>query len=129
MDAIRKIEELTALVERLKQEAQNHAAEARGANATIYEIYQLCTGATGEPGNWHGAEPVRQTLASKEAELVRLREVIKITEQAVREMSHAYQDPNWFTEGKAGANKQFYLWKGKAQEAFATATQPPKEPT
>lgn len=73
MDARQKIEELTALVERVKQEAQIHAQEARTANHTIAEIYQLCTGGTGEPGNWNGAEPVRQTLASQAAEIERLR--------------------------------------------------------
>lgn len=50
------------LVERLRQEAQIHAQEARTANATIAEIYQLVTGATGEPGNWNGARPVRELL-------------------------------------------------------------------
>lgn len=56
------------LIERLRQEAQIHAQEARTANATIAEIYQLCAGATGEPGNWHGAEPVRERLATLQAD-------------------------------------------------------------
>lgn len=47
----------------LIQQAQIWKGEARAANATIAEIYQLCSGATGEPGNWHGAEPVRRKLA------------------------------------------------------------------
>lgn len=51
------------LIERLKQEAEIHAQEARTANRTIAEIYQVVSGATGEPGNWHGAEPVRQLMA------------------------------------------------------------------
>lgn len=50
------------LIERLKMEAQIHAQEARTANATIAEIYQIVTGKTGEPGNWHGAEPVRKYI-------------------------------------------------------------------
>jgi hypothetical protein len=50
------------LVERLKLEAQMHAQEARTANATIAEIYQIVTGKSGEPGNWHGAEPVRKCI-------------------------------------------------------------------
>lgn len=50
-------------IERLKQEAQIHAQEARTANRTIAEIYQVVSGATGEPGNWHGAEPVKQLMA------------------------------------------------------------------
>lgn len=60
----RRAEAAEALAERLKMEAQIHAGEARTANATIAEIYQLCTGATGEPGNWHGAEPVREMIAA-----------------------------------------------------------------
>ncbi len=48
------------LSERLKMEAICHAGEARGANATINEINQICSGATGEKANWHGAEPVRE---------------------------------------------------------------------
>ena len=50
------------LIERLRMEAQIHAQEARTANATIAEIYQLCSGGKGEPGNWHGAEPVRELV-------------------------------------------------------------------
>jgi hypothetical protein len=51
------------LAERLKGEAQIHAQEARTANATVAEIYQVLTGATGEPGNWNGAEPARKLMA------------------------------------------------------------------
>lgn len=54
--------------ETLKQEAKIHAQEARTANSTVNEIYQLVTGATGEPGNWSGAEPVRKRLAQIEAD-------------------------------------------------------------
>lgn len=53
---------LKDLCARLRQEAQFHAGEARGANATIREAYQEATGATGEPGNWHGAEPIKTAL-------------------------------------------------------------------
>lgn len=55
-------EDRAALIERLKNEAQIHAQEARTANATIAEIYQIVTGKTGEPGNWNGAEPVRKCI-------------------------------------------------------------------
>lgn len=47
----------------LIQQAQIWKQEARTANATIAEIYQICTGGKGEPGNWNGAEPVRRRLA------------------------------------------------------------------
>lgn len=63
-------ERLRGLRDQLQQQAEIHAQEARTANATIHEIYQLCTGATGEPGNWHGAEPVRHLLE----QLAQLRE-------------------------------------------------------
>lgn len=59
--------ELEGLVERLKLEAQIHAGEAKAANSTLYEIYQLCSGATGEKGNWNGAAPVRAALSTAEA--------------------------------------------------------------
>jgi hypothetical protein len=64
-----RITALEALCERLKLEAQGHAQEAQTANATIAEIYQVCSGRTGEPGNWHGAEPVRERITALEAEL------------------------------------------------------------
>ena len=66
-----------AEIERLTQEAQGWAQEARTHKATVHEIYQLVTGATGEPGNWHGAEPVRTKLASQAAEIERLREQLR----------------------------------------------------
>lgn len=62
-EAADAIEALQARADNLKQQAKNWAHEARAANSTIEEIYQLCTGATGEPGNWHGAEPVRKLVA------------------------------------------------------------------
>jgi hypothetical protein len=52
------------LIDRLRLEAQIHAQEARTQRATVHEIYQLVTGGTGEPGDWNGAEPVRQALES-----------------------------------------------------------------
>lgn len=69
------------LAERLKLEAQGHAMEARTANSTIYEIYQVVSGATGEPGNWHGAEPVRERFAALEAQLARQGEALKAIEK------------------------------------------------
>lgn len=57
-----KVAEKDRLIESLKQEAQIHALEARTANRTIAEIYQVVSGKTGEPGNWHGAEPVKQLM-------------------------------------------------------------------
>lgn len=64
--------ELSDLCERLKQEAQIHAQEARTANGTIGKIYQVVTGKTGEPGNWNGAEPVRIALKARESRIADL---------------------------------------------------------
>ena len=62
------IESLRAERDHLKQQAKIHADEARGANDTIYKIYQAVTGATGEPGNWNGAKPVIDALTALRAE-------------------------------------------------------------
>lgn len=71
-----RAEAAEALSERLKLEAQGHAMEARTANSTIAEIYQVVTGSTGEPGNWHGAAPVRAAFEA-------LRERVAVLEEAL----------------------------------------------
>ncbi|NSX90088.1 hypothetical protein [Agrobacterium tumefaciens] len=66
----RENEELRNLTADLRLQAQTHAIEARGANATINEIYQIISGGKGEPGNWNGAEPVRKFVAQMQAALL-----------------------------------------------------------
>lgn len=56
-----------ALYETCKQQAQIWKQEARTANGTIAEIYQLVTGRKGEPGNWNGAVPVRAVIEQRDA--------------------------------------------------------------
>lgn len=65
----KRITKLIALNEKIKLEARNHAGEARSANSTISEIYQIISGATGEPANWHGAQPVRDFVESMKTRL------------------------------------------------------------
>jgi len=65
-----------ALYEHCKQQAQIWKQEARGANHTIGQIYQLVTGNKGEPGNWNGAEPIKALIAERNA----LREALKATQ-------------------------------------------------
>lgn len=60
---LKERDEARTLAERLKLEAQGHAGEAKTANSTIYEIYQVLSGATGEKGNWNGAQPARDFFA------------------------------------------------------------------
>ncbi|TRB05847.1 hypothetical protein EXN61_11475 [Agrobacterium tumefaciens] len=63
---------LLTLTSDLKLQAQTHAIEARGANATINEIYQIISGGKGEPGTWNGAEPVRAYVEVAKGEILRL---------------------------------------------------------
>ena len=61
------IEALIAERDAIKLQAQCWKCEANAQKATVQEIYQLCTGATGEPGDWNGAEPVRKLIAERDA--------------------------------------------------------------
>lgn len=72
------------LIEKLKMEAQIHSGEARAANATLNEIYQLCSGSTGEKANWSGATPVKERLATDES---LIRELVPLAEQGLRMLS------------------------------------------
>ena len=58
---------MTNLEDRLKLEAQIQAQEARSQRATVREIYQAVTGRTGEPGDWHGAQPVLTLIEERDA--------------------------------------------------------------
>lgn len=82
MSVADRIEQLQAERDALKVQAQIHAGEARAANHTIGEIYQLVTGAKGEPGNWNGSIPVRQYIAG-------IYEAIR----AARAYANAHDDP------------------------------------
>lgn len=50
-----------------RAQAESWAQEARTQRATVHDAYQAATGATGEPGDWHGAQPVRDALAAADA--------------------------------------------------------------
>lgn len=71
-----EIERLKTLCSRLTREASGHAMEARTANASLAECYQAATGSTGEPGNWNGANPVRERITALTEERDRLREAL-----------------------------------------------------
>lgn len=90
--ALKRAEEAETLAERLKQEAQAHAMEARTANSNIYEIYQVVSGGKGEPGNWRGAEPVREKLEALQRENAELREALKPFAAEADGWSSAYPD-------------------------------------
>jgi hypothetical protein len=83
---------LKALVETLKNEARAHAMEAGSANATINEINQFISGATGEPGNWHGAQPVKKYIA----EIMPLAKFGAMVLQAARDIDNSFLDVDGF---------------------------------
>ena len=58
-----EVKRLKALAARLQQEAQIHAQESRTQASIVKECYRAATGGRGEPGDWHGAQPVKDALA------------------------------------------------------------------
>jgi hypothetical protein len=92
-----------ALIETLKLEARMHAQEARSQIATVHDIYRLCSGGTGERGNWHGAEPVRETLTTLQRELAEARGMLRKTQHMSHNLhvalnAHICEQCNWTDE-------------------------------
>jgi hypothetical protein len=83
----KRADDAEALAERLKREAVQHAQEARTANATIAEAYQAVTGGAGEPGNWHGAEPIIAEITRLHSEIERYREALKLAAEMLTKAS------------------------------------------
>jgi hypothetical protein len=77
----KEIAALKAENENLRQEARLWAQEARTQRSTVCEIYQVITGATGEPGDWNGAQPVKAV----KKELFALKSEIERKDEALRE--------------------------------------------
>ena len=84
------IDDLRIERDALKQQAQIHAMEAKTANSTIYEIYQVVSGGTGEPGNWNGARPVREAFDALKADAWRY----KWLKQRLLCADFSYGDPS-----------------------------------
>jgi hypothetical protein len=66
----KRLAELEAENEKLSEQkaqliiqAQSHKIEARAQRATVHEVNQAVSGATGEKGDWNGAVPVRDRIA------------------------------------------------------------------
>lgn len=91
----RMVENQARTIANLKLQAQAHAHEARGANATIREIYRIVTCGTGEPGNWHGAEPVRSAVNAMRADIDRLTQGYRDIKTATIE-GRVCDDVAWF---------------------------------
>mgnify|MGYP000023531332 CR=1 FL=1 len=64
-----QLAERDGLIERLKQEAQAHAMEARAHRSTVHECYQA-VGA--QKGNWNGATPIVDAVAGYKKRIAEL---------------------------------------------------------
>lgn len=64
-----QLAERDGLIERLKQEAQGHAMEARAHRSTVHECYQA-VGA--QKGNWNGATPIVDAVAGYKKRIAEL---------------------------------------------------------
>lgn len=69
------IEALQAENASLLQQAQIWKQEATAQRATVHEAYRVCTGNTGEPGDWNGAEPIRKLAAERDALQAKLNQI------------------------------------------------------
>jgi hypothetical protein len=100
--ANQRINALQSLNARFAQESRIHAQEARTANSTIAEIYQCVTGSTGEPGNWHGADPVRKHITELEMVIQSLRERLQeVGDAGFTAADMATAEARGFREGQA----------------------------
>lgn len=83
-DELARLRTKLAEVERerdaLKMQAEIWAQEARAQRTTVHDIYRLCTGGKGEPGDWNGAEPVRELVARADRLEAALRDAIECVE-------------------------------------------------
>lgn len=68
-----QVRALIAQRDALLLQAECQAQEMRAQRSIVRDVYQLCTGSTGEPGDWNGAEPVRALIEERDA----LREALK----------------------------------------------------
>ena len=81
------------------------------------------------PGEYRSAQTECGWIAWQAAtlkanvELDAARAAVEVMQKALREMSHAHFNPNWFTNGSAGATAQFVMWREKGNEAAAAIRQ------
>lgn len=84
-DALEANRKLQDRCDHLLLQAQCQAQEMRTHKATVHEMYQVLTGASGEPGNWHGAEPARKVMAALQAERTAHQQTMRALEMACSE--------------------------------------------
>jgi hypothetical protein len=107
------VAEFVAKFEACKREAQQWKQEAKTANATIAEIYQLCTGKTGEPGNWNGAKPVRELIESLCAPTPEVKPEAALSDEQITAKAMMLDAPNDFKNGFIAGYKAAIAAHGK----------------
>ena len=88
--ATAEIERLRNLVDRLRTEAQIHSGEARTANSSLHDAYQAASGGRGEPGNWNGANPIKDEIERLRAKLAETAADAEEFEKAVRQREEEF---------------------------------------
>lgn len=112
-------ERMERSAEACEQQARIHAQEARTANTTIGEIYQLCSGATGERGNWNGADPVRRVIAERDQLRADAATLYQVLGALLDETGRFDTD-----EGEAALDLASYLAGNRARPASADSILP-----
>ena len=72
-----EIERLRNLTDQLQQQAEGWAQEARTQKSSLHDAYQAVTGATGEPGDWNGAEPIKRAFTQQAEKIEALRKALE----------------------------------------------------
>lgn len=100
-EARREVERLRDLVESVKLEARLHSGEARCHRSTVHSIYQIVTGAKGEPGNWHGAAPICEAFGKLESELAEARRALDLCTESENEYHGKRLSPeDWIAQAR-----------------------------
>ena len=60
LELINRLEAAESQLEAVTQQARIWKMEALAHKSTVEECSQACTGSTGEPVDWHGANPVKE---------------------------------------------------------------------
>ena len=77
-----RIAALEAERDALLLQAQGWACEAKAQRATVNEAYRAITGATGEPGDWHGAEPIKVMVRERDTLRAALTQCVEALNEA-----------------------------------------------
>lgn len=132
---IQRISELdaqsAAALEQARQQAQQWAQEAKTQRDTVHAAYQVCTGSTGEPGDWNGAEPIRKLAA----QLEQAREALRLAKGWIEEsdegdFAHDVQrDADfWRVTGNGGFNQKYIAMAQAVLAALSQSAAPKEKP-